>query len=172
VGDSQKPTPAIKGLTWHRHPYYSFLTPHDWHRFEWPDGRQGEIYGPDPHDPHTVAAVSLHDLQTSLAPDDHVVVAEGYFGALEHLPDVRIALRDQKVTGRVLMLEARYTFSDNGAVRKRWTRVIYHHNRQIALTMQGATPEKYDYWLPVFFEIMATANVHNQKPGLDFWGGS
>jgi hypothetical protein len=29
---------------------------------------------------------------------------------------------------------------------------------------QGATPEKYDYWLPWFFEAMMTAKVHSTRP--------
>ncbi len=165
-----RPYPSIQGLTWHRTRYYSFFTPMNWHRFEWPDGRDGQVYGPDPDDPHTIAGVSLDHLDTTLTTDDLETVAEGFFGTLEQLPAVSFELRDQSVKGRVLMLEARFTYADHDAVRKRWVRVIYHHTRQVTFIAQGATPEKFAYWLPMFFELMATANVHNEMPGLDFWG--
>ena len=53
VNESRTPKqyPTIKGLTWHRHQYYSFFAPIDWHRFSWSDDRQGEITDPEPNDP-------------------------------------------------------------------------------------------------------------------------
>jgi hypothetical protein len=65
--------PTIKGLTWHT--------------FEWPDGSQGEIYGPDPDDPLTIFAVALQDLGTCVTAGDLDVVAAGFFEAIEQLPD-------------------------------------------------------------------------------------
>jgi hypothetical protein len=160
--------PVINGLTWHRHQYYSFFAPMDWHRFSWSDGREGEIYGPDPNDPSTVFSVTLQSLGTSITPDDLDVLAEGFFEAIEQLPEAHLTSRNQKAAGKLLELEAKYTFQEQGETRKCWARVFYHETRQIALTAQGATPEKYDYWLPLFFEAMMTARVHNQKPSAMF----
>jgi hypothetical protein len=42
--------------------------------------------------------------------------------------------------------------------------VYYQDDRQIAITAQGATPDKYDYWLPWFFEAMMTTKIHREKP--------
>lgn len=166
----QKQYPVIKGLTWHRNRYYSFFLPIDWLRFTWSDDRQGEVYGPDPNDPFTTFSVDMKDLGIVVSADDLEALAEGFFEAVERLPDAAIEMRQQKVTGRVLELEARYTFCDQGQTRKCWVRVFYHITRQITMTAQGATPEKYDYWLPIFFEAMMTANVHNEKPTIDIWG--
>ncbi|MBN2304425.1 MAG: hypothetical protein JXQ72_08120 [Anaerolineae bacterium] len=170
---TQKQYPAIKGLTWHRHQYYSFFTPMDWHRFAWPDGSEGDIYGPDAHDPLTVFAVSLKDLGIPVTADDLNSVAEGFFGAIEQLPEVQIDHRDQKVAGRLLILEAKYAFldhdKDHGETRKCWRRVFYHETRQITMTAQGATVDKYDYWLPMFFQAMMTAGVHKEKPSFDIY---
>lgn len=166
ASDTHKQYPAIRGLTWRRHQYYSFFTPMDWHRFEWVDGSEGEIYGPDADDPLTVFAVALKDLGTAVMPGDLEAVAEGFFEAVEQLPGVQITHRDQKVAGKLLELEAKYTFLDQGAPRRCWVRVFFHETRQITMTAQGATPEKYDYWLPMFFQAMMTARVHKHKPSL------
>jgi hypothetical protein len=96
--------------------------------------------------------------------DDLEILAEGFFQSIEQLPECEIESRDQKVAGAQPELEAKYTFCDQGQRRKRWIRMFYHQTRQIAMTAQGATPEKYDYWLPWFFEAMMTAKVHSEKP--------
>lgn len=172
MDQQQKKYPAIQGLSWHRDQYYSFYTPIDWHPFAWTDDRQGMIYGPDPNDPATVFAVALKDLGTNITPDDLDVLAETYLEMIKQLPDVHIESYEQKVSGEMLELEAKYTFSESGDTRQCWSRVFYHHTRQITMMAQGATPEKYAYWLPMFFEAMMTAGVHSQKPAFDYTGGT
>lgn len=167
AGKTPKQHPAVKGLTWHRNQYYSFYTPIDWHRFYWADDRQGEIYGPDSHDSLTVFAVDIKDLGMRVSADDLDALAEGFFEGITQLPESQIESRDQKVAGSHLELEAKYTFHENGVTRKCWVRVFYHGTRQIAMTAQGATREKYDYWLPWFFEAMMTAQVHSTMPQFD-----
>jgi hypothetical protein len=162
-----KEYPTIKGLTWHRTQYYSFFTPMDWHRFTWSDDRQGDIYGPDPDDPFTVFAVDVRDLGTKVTRKDLNVLAEAFFGAIKRLPECDLESHDRKATGKLLQLEAHYTFRDQGNTRKCWVRVFYHVTRQVTMTAQGATPEKYNYWMPMFFQAMRTANVHSTKPRLD-----
>jgi hypothetical protein len=161
---AQKQYPALTGLIWHRNRYYSFFIASDWHKLRWSDNRKGVIYGPDPTDPLTILAVDVKALGTPITAADLDVLADGFFESLEQLPGVEITFRNQQVTGALLELEAKYTFQDQGQTRKRWTRVFYHETRQIAMTAQGATPEKYDYWLPIFFEAMATVRLHNSKP--------
>lgn len=160
----RKQYPAVRGLSWHRAQYYSFYTPMDWHRFAWPDDRQGEIYGPDADDPLTGFAVEVRDLGTEIKSDDLDTLAEGFFKSLEQLPACEVQSRSQRVTGNLLELEAKYTFQEEGETRKYWVRVFYHRTRQIVMAARGATPAKYDYWLPWFFEAMMTAKVHSQKP--------
>jgi len=161
---ARKEYPSAKGLLWYRDQYYSFFVPNHWHQFHWADGREGVIYGPDPADPLTVFAVDIQDLGTPITGDDLDILAEGFFETIERLPGSAIEHRQQKATGRLLELEAKYRFEEEGATRKRWARVFYSQTRQIAMTAQGATPEKYDYWLPWFFEAMMTAKIHNEKP--------
>lgn len=156
--------PATRGLSWHRTQYYSFFLPMDWHHFAWADGHEGEIYGPDENDPQTAFAVNIKDLGTFVTPDDLEIVTEGFFESIEQLPDCNIEMRDQFVSPSLIELEAKYTFREQDTVCKRWVRVFFHETRQIVMAAQGATPEKYDYWLPWFFEAMMTAKVHNRMP--------
>lgn len=160
----RKKYPAIKGLSWHPREFYSFFTPIDWQQFEWPDGRMGEIYGPDPSDPLTVFAVSVDDMGMRVTAEDLDVLSEGFFETIEAFEDCQLELREQKAVGKLLELEAKYTFKDGENTRKCWTRVFYHFTRQVTMTARGATVEKYDYWLPMFFQAMATAKVHSKKP--------
>jgi hypothetical protein len=169
AGKTPKQYSAVRGLSWHRDQYYSFFIPENWHRLPWSDDREGVIYAPDLTDPLTVFAVDIKELGTSISAEDLEALAEGFFGTIEQLPESDIESRAQKASGERLELEAHYTFHEQGQTRKRWVRVLYHRNRQIAMTAQGATPEKYDYWLPWFYEAMMTARTHNEKPQLDFW---
>ena len=164
MGQVQKKYPATTGLHWHRDQYYSFFIPVEWHRLQWTDDRNGVIYAPDPDDLLTVFAVDLKDLGTAVTADDLEILADGYFESIQQLSDCVLELREQTITGKLLELEARYTFVEQGETRKRWVRILYHDTRQVAMTAQGSTPEKYDYWLPWFFEAMKTASVHYEKP--------
>jgi hypothetical protein len=166
AGKINKQHPAVRGLAWHRHQYYSFFAPIDWHRFHWSDDREGEIHGPDANDPLTVIAVDVRDLGMMTSAEDLDIVAEGFFQGIEQLPGCQIELRDQKVSAKQPLLEAKYTYLDQGETRKCWVRVFYHGTRQIAISAQGATIEKFDYWLPWFYQAMMTAKVHSQRPKL------
>lgn len=160
---TRKQSAAITGLLWHRDDYCSFYIPYDWHKLPWPDGREGVIYGPDLADPKTVFAVEVKKLATAVATDDLDILAESYFETIQQLPEVDIHFTDQRSIGDLLELEAKYTFREQGAIRKRWTRMFYHGKRQIVMISQGASLDKYAYWLPLFFEAMMTANIHGTK---------
>lgn len=168
VDQVQKKRPKISGLLWHRHQYYSFFVPNNWFKSAWED-ECGVIYSPDPSDAYTLFAADLKDLGTLVTPDDLEALAEGYFDSVEQLSDVDIQHRKLKASGRRLEIEAKYTFSEQGEVRQRWTRLLYHETRQIALTAQAASPEQYAYWLPMFYESMMTARVHSERPSLDLF---
>jgi hypothetical protein len=165
LAKSRKQHPAVKGLTWHRTQFYSFFLPMNWHRFL---SDSGEVLGPDPDDHFTLFAVHFIDLGTPITPDDLDILAEGFFESLKQLDACHIESRDQKATASKIELEAKYTFQEQGTTRKCWKRVYYHETRQTVMTAQGATPEKYDYWLPWFFEAMMTAKVHSTKPETPF----
>lgn len=159
-----KRPPSFKGLTWYREQYYSFFVPNDWHRFNWQDDRQGILFGPSADDVHTVFATDLRDIGFTVTADDLEDLFDGFLAGIQQLAGVEIELSTRRAVGDLITLEARYTFSDGGITRKRWARVLYHGTRQIAFTAQGATPDIFDYWLPMFFEAMMTVRVHSTSP--------
>lgn len=165
---ADKQYPAIQGLSWHRGKHYTFFTPKDWFTFTWVDGREGEIYGPDQNDPNTIFAVDVKDTGTTITADDLDALAEGFFESVQALPAVNIESRRQRVVAKLLEIEAQYTFDDAGETRKRWVRLFYYGQHQINMVAQGATAEKYDYWLPWFYEAMMTAKVYAKAPESPF----
>lgn len=164
TNQTTKRRPVFKGLRWHREQYFSFFIPVDWSRFNWQDDRQGALYGPSADDAHTIFAVELQDLGFPISDDDLDDLFDGFLTGIQQLPGVEIESSEKRVAGALVSLEAKYTFLENETTRKRWVRVLYHNTRQIAFTAQGATPEIYDYWLPMFFEAMMTAKVHSTLP--------
>jgi hypothetical protein len=159
-----KERPVFKGLRWHREQYFSFFVPVDWHRFNWQDDRQGALYGPSADDAHTVFAADLRDIGFTVAAADLEDLFDGFTAGIQQLPGVEIESSDKRVVGKLITLEAKYIFTDDEMTRKRWVRVLYHGTLQIAFTAQGATPDTYDYWLPMFYEAMMTAKVHSTLP--------
>ena len=159
-----KERPAFKGLLWQHSQYYSFFRPNDWHEFQWTDGHEGVIFGPDADDPLTVFAVELSDLGMTTTPDDHDDLDAGFMDGIRHLPGSEIDEHETWVQGSIICLAAKYTYLDDGIRRKRWVRAFYQDNRQIVMTAQGATVEAYDYWLPMFYECMMTTKIHRFAP--------
>jgi hypothetical protein len=159
-----KQRPAFKGLFWQKSQYYSFFRPTDWHEFQWADGREGIILGPNVDDPLTVFAVELTDLGMTTTPDDFDDLDAGFIEGIEQLPGYELEDHQTWVQGSIICLAAKYTYLEDDIRRKRWVRVFYQDNRQIVMTAQGATVETYDYWLPMFYEAMMTTKIHRFAP--------
>ncbi len=159
---STRERPAFQGLSLHRDNYlgFSVFRPLDWHRFEWLDGRHGALYGPVPDDNATLFAVAVQDLGTKVTEEDIPDLHMGFITGVGRLPESEIEWQDQWKVGGLIGIEAKYTFREGGERRKRWVRVLYQDTRQITITAQGATPETYDYWLPMFYQSMMTFRVH------------
>ena len=161
---TRKSKPVFKGLNWHREQFFSLFIPIDWHKTNWPDERQGTLFLPSQEDIYTLFAIEVNDLGTIVTADDLAYLSSGFLGGIKDLPERKIESKKESVTGKLLQLEAKYTFLENEQTRKRWVRVLYHETRQVTVTAQGANVEAFDYWLPMFYEAMMTINVHNTKP--------
>lgn len=158
-----KKRPAFRGLHWQKHEHFSFMRPIDWHEFEWLDEREGVLFGPTPDDNATLFTVDVKDIGIDLAPEDLEDLEGGFLAGIEQLPESHIEWRDTWVVGSLMGLEAKYTFRENDAIRKRWVRVLYQDTRQIVVTAQGASVEAFHYWLPMFNEQMMTFKVHSGR---------
>jgi hypothetical protein len=156
--------PPIKGLRWHRDELFSFFIPIGWQRSDWDDGRIGVLYYPEPDDPQTVFAVEVTDLETAISPEDLDRLDAEFTDMIVQLPEGEIEWHDQAVVGEQMQLEYKYTFREGCVMRRRWARMFYLGTHETTMMAQGSTRDLYDYWLPWFFEAMATAQVHYQKP--------
>jgi hypothetical protein len=156
--------PPIQGLLWHRDEHFSFFIPVGWQRSDWEDGRSGVLYYPVPDDPQTMFAVEVKDLGMVISPEDLDRLDAEFVDTIEQLSEGEIELQAKAIVGEQMQLEYKYTFREGCVMRQRWVRVFFLGTRETTMTAQGSTLALYDYWLPWFFEAMATAQVHYEKP--------
>jgi hypothetical protein len=135
------------------------LIPVDWHALS--TDTSGSFFAPDPADVLTGLAFETRDLGTPVAADDLAAIRRGFVRGLRALRQCRIEIETAEAVGALLTLEARHTFLDGSRVRKRWVRLLYHGSTQVRLIAQGATPELFDYWEPMFFTTMRTLRFGN-----------
>jgi hypothetical protein len=93
----------------------------------------------------------------------------GFIAGIGRLANSQIEWQNQWQSGDQIGMEARYSFSEEGATRKRWVRVLYQDTRQFTLTAQVAHAAEFDEWLPMLHESMMTfriqvAPLYKQRP--------
>lgn len=154
--------PAAKGLSLYKDGYlgFSFLRPDDWHQFSWLDGRRGVLYGPVFNDNRTIFAVAVQDLGIRVNERDLKDLHMGFVAGIGRLADSQIEWQNQWQSGDLIGMEARYRFSEDGATRKRWVRVLYQDTRQFTLTAQAASADEFEARLPMFHQSMMSFRIH------------
>lgn len=154
-----RPTPTFTSLIVYRslEYRYSFLYPEGWHHIALDsEGGQGVILSPSPDDITTSFSIEARDLGTTITADDLPALREGFIEGLRGQRDARIVDTEDYVVGGLVALEARLTFRDDDARRKRWVRLLYQGSTQARMIAQGATEEEFEYWLPMFTQMMRT----------------
>lgn len=156
MADSPRP-PAFTGLVVHRDldVGFSLLLPDGWQRLDLPENG-GTLYTPDPDDPTTGLEVSGHDLGTEVQARDLPSIRRGFLNGLRQLPGCKIEQQEDTAIGELLTLEARLTYRDGEAVRKRWVRLLYQGQTQLRLLAEGSSVERFAYWEPMFFTAFRT----------------
>jgi hypothetical protein len=149
--------PAFTGLIVHRDQDvgYSLLLPDGWRRVDLPDGG-GTLYTPDPDDPTTGLEVGGRDLGTEVGAQDLPALRRGFLHGLRQLPGARLEDTEDTAIGALLTLEARLTYRDGEATRKRWVRLLYQGRVQVRLLAEGSSVERFAYWEPMFFTAFRT----------------
>ncbi|MBX2999699.1 MAG: hypothetical protein KF893_14365 [Caldilineaceae bacterium] len=163
--------PATKGLALYKDNYlgFSFFHPEEWHQFNWLDGRRGVLYGPVFNDNSTIFAVAVQDLGIRVNTRDLKDLHMGFISGIGRLANSQIEWQNQWQSGDQIGMEARYSFIEGDAKRKRWVRVLYQDTRQFTLTVQVAHAAEFDEWLPMFHQSMMTfriqvAPLYKQRP--------
>ena len=154
-------TPAFTGLVLHRDKKwrFKFWYPDGWHRFDLAPGHEGVLYAPEPGDYSTSFSVEAKDIGVKTQESDLDALKEGFLEGLKSLDGLQIEWQDAWVAGALIGLEAKYTFREGEATRKRWVRLLYEGSRQFHVVAQGSSPEEYDYWLPMLNEMMMTLQI-------------
>lgn len=151
--------PSFHGLLVHSDSAigYSLLIPLGWQRLELDSAEgQGVIYAPSADDVATSFSAEGRDLGTTVTPGDLPALREGFLRGLRRMPGSVLETWEAEAVGNLVTMEARHTFIDGAATRKRWVRLLYQGSVQVRLVAQGATAQAFDYWLPMFYESMRT----------------
>ena len=137
---------------------YSVLYPEGWQQLdlETEEGGQGVIFAPPPGDAATSFSVEARDLGMTVGEDDLPALRAGFLAGLRRLPKSRIQDQEEYAVGKLIGLEARQVYREGATPRKRWVRLLYQGSTQVRLIAQGATAEEFDYWLPMFNQMMRT----------------
>jgi len=154
-----KRTPAFTGLLIHREPRYrySFLVPDGWHYHELESEHgHGAIYAPDPEDVANSLSVEGRDLGVEVKPQDLKTLRQGFALGLRQLPGSVVERIEAETVGNLVTMEARHTFRDGRARRKRWVRLLYRGTVQVRIVAQGRTVADFELWEPMFFQSMRT----------------
>ena len=136
---------------------YSLLFPVGWHRLELAsDEGEGVIFAPPPGDVATSFSVEARDLGTTVGEEDLPTLRKGFLAGLRQVSKARLQCQEEYAIGRLIGLEARQAFREGKVQRKRWVRLLYQGSTQVRLVAQGATVAEFDYWLPMFKQMMRT----------------
>lgn len=138
---------------------YALWLPTGWHRFDMTGEHHGVIYSPYPDGYDTSFSAEKHKLAYAVRRKDVPVLREGFSAGLAALPGIEIESQDENITSTLIIFQARFTFLEGEARRKRWVRLIYWGEGQLTLIAQGSMPEEFDYWLPMFFNTMMTVEI-------------
>jgi hypothetical protein len=154
--------PVYTGMTkhWDREAGYAVWLPSDWRKIDMVEGRHGWIFTPYKDNFDTCLISEKNTLDFKAKPEDVEVLAEGFEAGINSLPDVIIEHKNYETGKMVILLEAKFTFTENGQRRKRWIKSMYWGEANLVLIAQGATVEDYAYWEGMLFNTMMTYEIN------------
>jgi hypothetical protein len=138
---------------------FKIWVPSDWHEFEMEKGHKGIVFAPYADDFNTCLSAEKIKLKYVIKEADVPVLREGFQNGMKALPGVEIEKFDESLTDPIYLFDARFTFLDGDVRRKRWVRNVYWGNGQLVLIAQGKDVADFDYWEPMFFNAMYTADI-------------
>ena len=153
--------PAYVGVSLHHDDKggYGVWVPSDWTQIKLRRHHRGMLFSPYKDDINTSFLVEKRRLKFSVTPEDMDALREGFTNGIKELPGVEIESQDETLSETVNLFEARFTFLESEIRRKRWVRNIYWGEGQLIMIAQGRTVEDFDFWLPMFYNVMMTAEI-------------
>jgi hypothetical protein len=155
------PKPHFTGVRKCIHPTggFRFWVPMEWVQFPEEKGHEALVFAPNSDTIETSFIAEKHNLPIKVVPGDAKTLRAELHESLQKLPGIEIESQSESVEKNIMMVEARYTWMDNETRRKRWLRIIYSGKHELVMIAQGSTPEEFEYWLPMFYNIMNTCEL-------------
>jgi hypothetical protein len=154
--ETKRKPPVYTGITKHvdKEAGYGVWVSNDWRKIDMVAGRRGWIFTPYQDNNDTCFISEKNSLAYKVTPDDAGLLMEGLEAGINSLPDVVIESRNVDTGDLVVVLEVKFTFTENGQRRKRWVKSMYWGEGNLVLIAQGATEEDYAYWEGMLFNAM------------------
>jgi hypothetical protein len=153
--DKSKP-PVYTGARkyWDQEAGYAVWLPSDWRQIDMVEGKRGWIFTPYKDHFDTCFVSEKKELKYPVEPKDADILLQGLIDGVNSLPDA-VILDTQKDPGKmVVLLDIKFTFTENGPRRKRWVKSMYWGKSNLVLIAQGATEEDFAYWEGMLFNAM------------------
>jgi len=138
---------------------FSLVVPSDWTRIPLKRGMVGMMFSPYKDDINTSILAQKKKLKFAVTTDDLLILREGFEDGVKAMPGVEIEALDAAYSSSISFFDARFSFLEGDARRKRWVRNIYWGEGQLILTAQGRTVEDFEYWLPMFYNSIVTCSL-------------
>jgi hypothetical protein len=130
--------------------------PKEWRKIDLVDGRIGWIFTPNKDNFDTCFMCEKITLDYATTPEDKDILVEGFEEGIKSLPDVEILETKYQSGKKSIMLEAKFTFTEDGQRRKRWMKSLYWAEGNLVLIAQGENIEEYAYWESMLYSAMTT----------------
>ena len=159
--DQEKKGPVYRGQKAYRDAEGGYIVwvASDWVSIPLNPGHQGMLFAPHADDYNTSLLVEKRKLEYTVKEEDMPMLLESFHAGMKALPGVEVEKTEESFSSTVNVFDARFTFLEGDARRKRWVRNIYWGDGQLIMIAQGKTPEDFDYWLPMFFNSMTTTSI-------------
>ena len=146
---TQRPPPRFYGVGTYKDPLGRFTVryPSTWNQFELEDNRVGVLFSPVAENPQTWVSVWVSKLDVHVVAEDLEDLKLGVDEGLAQLTDCVIELTTEAPLSNLIKFERIFTFSENGATRKRRMWILYVDTWQMVVIYQGETVEEYEHWL-------------------------
>ena len=138
---------------------YSIVIPTDWHKLPLKKSIVGLMFSPYADDLNTSVLTQKHKLKYKVNTNDLLMLRESFEDGIKALPGVEVEKIEATYSDTINVFDAVFTFLEGNDRRKRWVRNIYWAEAQLVVIIQGKTPEDYEYWMPMFYNIMTTLKV-------------
>lgn len=156
--EQTRKAPVYTGIVkhWDEKAGYAVWLSKDWRKIDMVEGRRGWIFTPYPDHFDTSFTCEKITLDYKVTPEDAEILMEGFEAGINNLPDAVIEYRNLETGKMVIIMEAKFTFTENGQRRKRWVKSMYWGEANLVLIAQGATEDDFAYWEGMLYNAMMT----------------